>query len=81
MPVYDYRCYECDAVSQFEMPLGSLDDQVCPECGGVAKRVFQIFETPPKIGGGACSQDGFDDGDSCSCTDSMLESLAAFSTK
>ena len=55
MPIYDYRCVDCDVVSQFERPLGDLDDQFCPECGGVSKRVFQIFEKQPEIGGGACS--------------------------
>lgn len=78
MWTYDYRCTECDEISQFELPLGCLDDQTCPKCGAVAKRVFQVFETPPKIGGGACSEEGFDDSGSCDQVDKMLESLAAF---
>lgn len=77
MWTYDYRCIECDEISQFELPLGCLDEQVCPKCGSVARRVFQVFETPPKIGGGACSEKGFDGAGSCGQVDEMLGALAA----
>lgn len=55
MPVYDYRCTSCDEVFQVEGPLGYLDEEVCPTCGGASKRIFQVFEKQPEIGGGACS--------------------------
>lgn len=77
MYLYDYRCSKCEQVSQFLLPLGSLDDQTCPYCGAVAKRIFTVFETPPKIGGGACSEDGFGNSTSCHCMDETMESLAA----
>jgi len=58
MPNYDYRCVACDALSTHERPLGDLEDQECPQCGAVSKRVFQVFKKQPEIGGGACSSHG-----------------------
>jgi putative FmdB family regulatory protein len=55
MPIYDYRCSDCDEVFQAERELGSMDELDCPLCGSVSRRVFTIFETPPSIGGGACA--------------------------
>ena len=70
MPIYDYRCTSCNLVFQVEKPLGCLDEEACRECGGVAKRVFQIFENPPEIGGGACATHGQ--------SEKILEDLAEF---
>jgi len=55
MPVYDYRCRSCDYVFELERPLGYLDDEACPQCGSVSKRVFQVYEEQPELGGGSCS--------------------------
>lgn len=55
MPTYDYRCTACDEVFQVDRVLGYLDDEACPQCDAVSKRVFQVFEQQPEIGGGACS--------------------------
>jgi hypothetical protein len=38
-----------------ERPLGHLDKERCPECDSFSSRVFEVFENPPEIGGGACS--------------------------
>ena len=74
---YDYRCSECGEVSKFLLPLGSLDDQECPRCGAVAKRIFAVFETPPKLGGGSCSEGAPRGSEPCHCVDGAMESLAA----
>jgi putative FmdB family regulatory protein len=55
MPQYDFRCIACDEVFPLERPLGYLEDESCPFCGSVARRVFQVFEKQPELGGGACS--------------------------
>lgn len=67
MPRYDYRCTACDEVFPIERPLGYLDDELCPVCGEVAKRVFQVFEKQPRLGGGACSSEGGEDRETESC--------------
>ena len=40
MPLYDYRCKDCD--HQFEIQQAFTDDAptTCPECGGTLKKVF-----------------------------------------
>ena len=40
MPLYDYRCKNCD--HQFEIQQAFTDDALttCPECGGALKKVF-----------------------------------------
>ena len=40
MPTYEYRCKSCD--HQFDVVQAFSDDNltVCPECGGVLKKVF-----------------------------------------
>ena len=55
MPLYDFRCTACDNVFEVDRDLGYLDDENCPQCKAVSKRVFVIFEKQPEIGGGACS--------------------------
>ncbi|HET6497768.1 MAG TPA: FmdB family zinc ribbon protein [Coriobacteriia bacterium] len=40
MPRYDYRCTECGRGFEISRPIGRCPDVACPECDGVAKRVF-----------------------------------------
>ncbi|MDR2107950.1 MAG: zinc ribbon domain-containing protein [Coriobacteriales bacterium] len=61
MPNYDFRCTSCDTVFLLERPLGHCDDESCPHCGSVAKRVFQVFEKQPSLG---CDKGGCDDNES-----------------
>jgi len=62
MPNYDYRCTKCDEVFPIERDLGYLNDEECPHCKAVAKRIFVVFEKQPEIGGGACSSHANIDG-------------------
>jgi putative FmdB family regulatory protein len=40
MPIYDYRCVDCDERFEVSRPMGSASDPCCPSCGKQAKRVF-----------------------------------------
>jgi putative FmdB family regulatory protein len=40
MPVYDYRCIECDGRFEVTRPMGAPTATCCPSCGSAAKRVF-----------------------------------------
>lgn len=40
MPVYDYRCTECNERFEVSRPMGTSQAENCPSCGSVAKRVF-----------------------------------------
>ncbi len=40
MPIYSYKCNNCEKVfDKFEKP-GNCDKVVCPECGSEALRIF-----------------------------------------
>lgn len=73
MPAYDFKCAECGESFQLERPLGYLDTEPCPQCGGTLHRVFQVFEKTPEIGGGACSSHG-------GCGSNFEEKLEAFAS-
>lgn len=40
MPVYDYRCPECETRFEVSRSMSSTSVEHCPACGAVAKRVF-----------------------------------------
>jgi hypothetical protein len=41
-----------------EREFGYLDDEICPECGGVSKRIFEVFEKQPSMGcGSSCEEE------------------------
>lgn len=45
MPLYEYRCQECDAISQFFIRRPSDEENAwCQECGSSA--VEKMFSTP-----------------------------------
>jgi putative FmdB family regulatory protein len=45
MPLYEYRCKDCDRVFEKLVPLSSAAaSQECPECGGEdARRLLSMF--------------------------------------
>lgn len=47
MPIYEYRCSQCDTVfEEFVRSVTRLREVVCPECGGVqAERSLSVFST------------------------------------
>lgn len=40
MPVYDFRCVECDERFEVTRSMGTTANECCPSCGSPAKRVF-----------------------------------------
>ena len=41
MPVYDYRCKQCQKVIE-QVEHYSVDEITCPHCGDVAKRIISV---------------------------------------
>lgn len=64
MPIYEYRCRSCGAVSELFQGLGSQDDIVrCKACGGLdlerlisSTSVFMKNPGSPPREGSCCSQ-------------------------
>jgi putative FmdB family regulatory protein len=40
MPAYDFRCTQCAGTFEVVRPMDVKGDESCPECGGVATKVF-----------------------------------------
>jgi putative FmdB family regulatory protein len=40
VPIYVFRCTECDAETEQLLPLGATGDRECPECGAPARHRF-----------------------------------------
>jgi putative FmdB family regulatory protein len=40
MPLYDYKCANCQKVTEVRHGFGENMTQPCPECGGTLSRVF-----------------------------------------
>ena len=40
MPVYDYRCKECNKIFEVEHKAGDMPMKHCPSCGGGLKKVY-----------------------------------------
>lgn len=40
MPLYDYKCSNCQKVTEVRHGFGENFAQACPECGGTLGRVF-----------------------------------------
>ena len=47
MPNYSFQCRDCEAVQEKFLTMDKcMEDQACPECGGVARRVLGARVTP-----------------------------------
>jgi putative FmdB family regulatory protein len=48
MPIYEYRCQECDERFEAFRSISASDDEVaCPRCGArKPKRLFSSFSSP-----------------------------------
>lgn len=66
------------AAGQWEWTWTPVITKACDMCEGrVARRIFTVFEMPPKLGGGSCSEGGPRGSEPCHCVDGAMESLAA----
>jgi len=46
MPCYEYKCMECDAITEVLRPIKSCDDVTdCGRCGAATKRIMSRFNT------------------------------------
>ena len=44
MPIYEYRCVDCDSKFDKRMSMAASDSRVsCPECGAEARRLLSVF--------------------------------------
>lgn len=56
MPLYDYRCTECDHRFEQLRSISQKDEATCPKCGGKVKRVYEgKCAFGAKAGGSGCS--------------------------
>ncbi|HVC34031.1 MAG TPA: zinc ribbon domain-containing protein [Chloroflexota bacterium] len=71
MPLYEYRCAECDARFEKLTSFQQADTGVrCPECGGIhPRRLISVFASfaPAGDGSAAPASGGCGCGGSCSC--------------
>jgi putative FmdB family regulatory protein len=45
MPLYEYRCTDCGAMTQYLRPVAQRNDPAfCPDCGAVAKRIISKLQ-------------------------------------
>ena len=64
MPVYEYRCLECDDVFEQRRPVGAADPTTCPAGHAPVKRLLSLFaaartgEAAPAGAGTACCGGG-----------------------
>jgi putative FmdB family regulatory protein len=46
MPIYEYRCTQCDTTFSRLQPIGHGSNELtCPECAGKAKRILSTFSS------------------------------------
>ena len=45
MPIYVYRCLQCQREFDRTVPMAARDAQRC-DCGGAVERLFPLFHTP-----------------------------------
>ena len=58
MPIYRYRCAQCDHVFEDLVKMGTPDSDVsCPSCGERdSRRTLAVFSTPKAQGLAPCGQ-------------------------
>ncbi|SME96844.1 FmdB family zinc ribbon protein [Pseudobacteriovorax antillogorgiicola] len=59
MPLYEFRCGECQSVSEFRMKMSDPNPSICPECG--AESLTKIMSAAAfHLKGGGWYSEGYD---------------------
>jgi putative FmdB family regulatory protein len=58
MPLYEYKCEECETVSEFRMKMSDPHPEACPECGAGSLRKL-ISQTAFQLKGGGWYNEGY----------------------
>ncbi|MCK4621975.1 MAG: zinc ribbon domain-containing protein [Desulfuromonadales bacterium] len=62
MPIYEYRCFNCEKVTE-KISSVKLKEINCPDCGARAERIVSIFsgksDSAPSSGGACTPGSGF----------------------
>lgn len=48
MPIYDFKCNQCETVFEVSCTISSKDNQSCPECG--SSEYNHYFKSTPAMG-------------------------------
>jgi putative FmdB family regulatory protein len=66
VPLYEYRCRQCETVFETRLPMSRADEpQVCPSGHVDAVRLLSVFATTGR--GGAPVASGAPCGSACAC--------------
>jgi putative FmdB family regulatory protein len=56
MPLYEYRCLECQHEFEALVPTAQADQAECPQCGVEdTRRLLSVFAAPRAVGGDGAS--------------------------
>lgn len=58
MPLYEYKCDDCGAVSEFQMKMSDAHPESCPKCGAGSLRKL-ISQTAFQLKGGGWYNEGY----------------------
>ncbi|MBW7899109.1 Zinc ribbon domain protein [Candidatus Brocadiaceae bacterium B188] len=60
MPIYDFQCNECNTIfDEYFLSASEQKKLFCPSCqSGNVKKIFSVFGTSVKSGGGAAYDGG-----------------------
>ncbi len=59
MPIYHYRCADCEAISEVWAKISDPPPETCPECGG-SRLSKTVSRTAFKLSGGGWYAQGYD---------------------
>jgi putative FmdB family regulatory protein len=68
VPLYEYRCRQCDTVFDARLPMSRLDEpQSCPSGHTDAVRLLSVFASTGRAGSWPSAPAGAPCGSACAC--------------